>query len=565
MAHGKPSKVEEIKLASDKLRGTIAAELRSDVAAFEEADHQLLKMHGIYQGYDRDSATELKQRGEDKRTEFMARVRAPGGLMTATQYLAVDALAQHYAGSKLRITTRQGLQFHGIAKGNLWATIHGVNEALLTTFAACGDVVRNVTATAVPIEDSVHRRLREDAQLLSTALLPQTRAYHEIWIGDTNVATASEPAVDPLYGPSYLPRKFKIGIATPQDNDIDVLTNDLAIIALFDGQRLEGYNLAVGGGLGMTHNKAQTYPRLASPVVFIGPDELLESVKAVIALQRDNGDRSDRKHARLKYVVDAMGLDWVKAELERRLGRPLEPARPMPGFQVQDHQGWHAQGDGRWYFGLPIMSGRIEDRIGHRLATALRRLMQEIAMRPVFAPSQDVFLADIAADDRERVEAILTEEGVELPGQQTPVRRWAMACPALPSCGLALTEAERVLDDIVSDIEAALARQGVGQERLALRVTGCPNGCARPYVGDIGLVGRVPGSYAIFLGGDFEGTRLNERVFERVPIAEIGRTLEPVFALWARHREGHESFGNFCQRWGTQRLADLVVASQAAE
>jgi len=567
MAHGKPSKVEDIKVASNRLRGTIAGELEAPTVAFEEADHQLLKMHGVYQGYDRDSATELKQRGEAKRTEFMARVRAPGGLMNAEQYLAIDGLAQSYAGGKLRITTRQGLQFHGLAKGDLWATIHGVNETLLTTFAACGDVVRNVTATAVPIEDAAHRHLRDVARMLSTALLPQTRAYHEIWVGDDNVATTPtvEPAVDVLYGPTYLPRKFKIGVGVPDDNDIDILTNDLAIIALFDGQRLTGYNLAVGGGLGMTHNRANTYPRLASPVVFVEPDELLDAVRAVIATQRDHGDRSDRKHARFKYVIDAMGLDWVKAQLEERLGHPLEGPRPMAAYAVQDHQGWHEQGDGNWFFGLPIVSGRIEDKGPMHLATALRRLMTEVPMRPVFSPNQDVYLSDIKASDRDRVEAILLSEGVDLPGNQTPLRRWAMACPALPTCGLALTEAERVLDEIVTDIEAALARQGVGQERLALRVTGCPNGCARPYVGDIGLVGRVPGSYAIFLGGDFEGTRLNERVFERVPIAEIGRTLEPVFALWARHREGHESFGNFCKRWGPERLADQVVASQAAE
>jgi sulfite reductase (ferredoxin) len=364
MAHGKLSKVEDIKAASNRLRGTIALGLTSAASGFEEADHQLLKMHGIYQGYDRDSATELKQRGEEKRTEFMARVRAPGGLMTAEQYLAIDELAQRFAGGKLRITTRQGLQFHGVAKGDLWATIHGVNAALLTTFAACGDVVRNVTATAAPIEDAVHRRLRADARMLSTALLPQTRAYHEIWVGEDNVAAPApaEPTVDPLYGPTYLPRKFKIGIATPENNDIDVLTNDLAIIALFKGDRLEGYNLAVGGGLGMTHNKPQTYPRLASLVVFIEPDALLDSVKAVIELQRDHGDRGDRKHARLKYVVDALGLEWFKTELERRLGRPLADARPMPSFRIQDHLGWHEQGDGQWFFGLPIESGRIEDK-----------------------------------------------------------------------------------------------------------------------------------------------------------------------------------------------------------
>ncbi len=566
MAQGKPSKVEGIKTASKRLRGTIAAELAEPTPIFDESDHQLLKFHGIYQGYDRDTATALKQQGLDKRHEFMARIKAPGGMMTAEQYLVADELAQRYAGLGLRITTRQGLQFHAVVKDNLWKVIHGVNEALLTTFAACGDVVRNVTATAAPIADAKHQRIREDANMLSREMLPQSKAYHEIWVGDTQVAPRfEEPEVDPLYGATYLPRKFKIGIATPDDNGIDVLTNDLAVIPHFAGDVLEGYTLAIGGGLGMTHNKPHTYPRIATPIAFIGPDDLLDGAKAVVKLHRDHSDRSDRKHARLKYAVDAMGLEVAKAELERHFGRPMAPPRPLPSFQIVDHIGWHEQGDGKWYLGITIESGRIEDRDGYRLATALRRLMRDVPTRPVFSPNQDVFLADIAPEDKAQVEAILTEEGVPLPGSDTPLRRWAMACPALPTCGLALNEAERVFDRIVSDIEAALARLNLSHERMSLRITGCPNGCARPYVGDIGLVGRTPDTYAIFLGGDFEGTRLNERVFERVQIDQLGRTLEPVFALWAKHREGHESFGNFCKRWGTDRLADLVAPAEAAE
>jgi sulfite reductase (ferredoxin) len=568
MFEGKPSKVEGFKEASRHLRGTLAEEIASDAPALSDANLQLVKFHGVYQGYDRDSATELKQRGEGKRIEYMIRVKTPGGRMSAEQYLALDDLARRYANGTLRITTRQSIQLHAIAKGDLWATMHGINQALLTTFCACGDVVRTIMTSAAPFEDARHRRMRADADSLAKALEPQTRAYHEIWVGDDKILPApeAEPEVDPLYGPTYLPRKFKIGIGQPENNDIDVLAaNDLAVLPLFQGDELIGYNLAVGGGLGLTHNKPHTYARLASPVVFVGPDELLEAVKAVIGLQRDNGDRSDRRHARLKYVVDAKGLDWVKADLERRLGRALEPARPMPAFRVKDHQGWHEQGDGRWFLGLPVKAGRIEDKGEIRLATAFRRILTEVPSRPVLAPSQDIYFGDIAIKDRGRVEAILEEEGVALPGGVTPLRRWAMACPALPTCGLALNEAERVLDDIVDDIEQVLARYNLQRERLSLRVTGCPNGCARPYVGDIGLVGRTPDTYAIFLGGDFEGTRLNQRVFERVHIREIGRTLEPVIALWAKHREGHESFGNFCRRWGPDRIADLVAPAQAAE
>ena len=566
---GKLSKVEGYKTESRRLRGGIAEGLRAPTNAFEESDHQLLKFHGIYQGYDRDSATELKQAGAEKRTEFMARIKAPAGLMSAQQYLAVDALARQYSQGRLRITTRQGLQFHGVAKRDLWATIHGVNQALLTTFGACGDVARNVTATPAPIDDAVHRRIRADAVMISNALFPQTRAYHEIWVGDEEIKPApkAEPTVDPIYGAAYLPRKFKIGITAPEDNSIEVLTNDLGIIALFDGDRLQGYVFAVGGGLGMTHNKAHTYPRLGSYVAFIEPDDLLAAVKAVIAVHRDYSDRADRKHARIKYVVDALGVPRVKAEMERYMGKPLEDPRPFPALHIKDHSGWHEQGDGKWYYGLPILSGRIQDAGKVHYATALRRVLTEIATRPVFTPSQDVIFADVDAADKVRLEQILEAEGVTLPGAETLLRRFALACPALPSCGLALTEAERVLDDILVDIEGVLKRHGIENERLALRVTGCPNGCARPSVGDIGLVGRIPGHYAIYLGGDFDTTRLNARVFERVPMADIGRTLEPVFALFAAERQAGEGFGDFCRRWGLDRLAATAehAAADAAE
>jgi sulfite reductase (ferredoxin) len=567
MFDGAPSKVEAIKVTSRHLRGSIVEGLNDAAPGLTASDQQLVKFHGIYQGYDRDSATALKQRGEGKHLEYMIRVKTPGGLMSAEQYLALDALAQSYGGNKMRITTRQSIQLHGIAKSDLWATMHGINRALLTSFCACGDVVRTVTATAAPHEDPVHRQIREDAQMLGRSLEPRTRAYHEIWVGDENIVPllTDEPADDPLYGPTYLPRKFKIGIAVPDDNDIDVLTNDLAIMPIYDGATLTGYNIAVGGGLGLTHNKPHTYARLASLVIFIPPAMLLDTVKAVIALQRDNGDRNDRRHARLKYVVDAKGLDWIKADLERRLGCALEPPRPMPAFQVVDHQGWHEQGDGRWFLGLPIPSGRIEDKGEFRIATALRRVLREVGGRPILSPSQDIYLADLAEADRVRVEAILTESGVKLPGRETPLRRWALACPALPTCGLALNEAERVLDQITTDIERVLMRHGMADERLSLRITGCPNGCARPYTGDIGLVGRTPDSYAIFLGGDFEGTRLNSRAFERVKITELGDTLEPLIASWAEQRHPDESFGDFCNRVGLESLTGLVAASAAAE
>jgi sulfite reductase (ferredoxin) len=554
-------KVEAVKRASRALRGTIGQTLAGDADHFANGDEQLLKFHGLYQGYDRDSATELKQKGQGKAHQFMVRAKIPAGQLTAAQYLALDDLADRHGGGALRVTTRQGIQYHGLIKGDLKPAIAAINAAMLTTLAACGDVVRNVTATPAPIADAVHRTLQAEAKRLSDALAPKTRAYHEIWIDGEAKA---EDESDPLYGEAYLPRKFKIGLAAPEDNSIDVLTNDLALIALFAGERLIGYNVAIGGGLGMTHNKPKTYPRLATPVVFVPPADLLDVTRAVIEVQRDNGDRADRKHARLKYLVDERGLPWFKTQLEARMGKALEPPRVMPRFRVLDHMGWHAQGDGKFYLGLPIANGRIKDTETTKLRTALRTIFATVpGARPILMATQDILIADLAIDDRETVDTILKDHGVALPLDITPVARWAMACPALPTCGLALNEAERIRVPLIDEIEQALARHGLKHERLSVRITGCPNGCARPYAGDIGLVGRTPDSYAIYLGGDFEGTRLNRLVFERVKLGDIATTLEPIFAHFADTRHPGESFGDFCHRHNNATL--LALAGGAAK
>jgi sulfite reductase (ferredoxin) len=559
---GRESKVEAVKRESAGLRGTIAQGLLSADSHFGDADHNLLKFHGTYQGYDRDSATALKQQGLDKAWEFMVRVKIPGGRLTAAEYLALDDLASRHGGDNLRITTRQGIQYHGITKAELKPTIAAINAALLTTFGACGDVVRNVTATPAPIADRAHQLLQEQAAVLSAALTPRTGGYHEIWVDGALVA--GEDEADPLYRDTYLPRKFKIGLATPEDNSVDVLTNDLGIVALFEGERLQGYNLALGGGLGMTHNKPKTYPRLATPLVFVPPDRLLDGVRAVIELQRDHGDRADRKHARLKYVMDEKGLPWVKAELERYFGGPLEPARPMPPFRVVDHMGWHPQGDGRWYLGLPVANGRIRDEGDIRTRSAFRSIFSEFAATPILMATQDILIADVAPGDREAIDAVLAAHGVVRPDQLPPVKRWAMACPALPSCGLALNEAERIRVPLVDQIHAAMQRHGLGDERLSVRITGCPNGCARSYAGDIGIVGRTPNEYALFLGGDFEGTRLNALTFERVPLERIADILDPLFRRFAAERTGTEGFGDWCGRMGTGRLRALAGVAEAA-
>ncbi|HKF70321.1 MAG TPA: NADPH-dependent assimilatory sulfite reductase hemoprotein subunit, partial [Stellaceae bacterium] len=530
-----------------------AEEAASSAPTFSGDSAVLLKFHGIYQGYDRDSATELKQKGLGKRAQLMVRVRIPGGRLTAAQYLALDELADQYGNGTLRLTTRQSIQFHGVLKRDSRATISAIDGALLTTLAACGDVVRTVTTVPAPIRDAVHARLEADARRLSAHLLPQSRAYHEVWLDGEPVAGEAE---ETLYGRTYLPRKFKIGLAVPEDNSIDVLTNDLGIIALFEGETLVGYNLALGGGLGMTHNNPRTFPRLATFVAFIAPDDLLPAVEAVVRLHRDHGDRSDRRRARLKYVLADHGEAWAKARLEEYMGKPLEDPRPVRRFAVREHLGWHEQGDGRLYLGVPIASGRIAGEARR----ALREAVARFGLDPIISPSQDLILSNATPTDRAEVEAVLRAGGIALVADVSPVRRWSLACPALPSCGLALTEAERVHDPLIGGIEAALARHGLERERLAVRITGCPNGCARPYAGDIGIVGRMPGFYALYVGGDFEGTRLNFRLLDRVAEADVASTLEPLFALFAAERRPAEGFGDFCHRVGMARLIAALGA-----
>jgi sulfite reductase (ferredoxin) len=555
------SKAEAVKQQSRQLRGKLAEDLTDTATPFDGAGYSLLKFHGIYQGYDRDSATERKQRGDAKIWQFMVRVRIPGGRLTADQYLALDGLAERYANGSLRVTTRQSIQFHGVVKPELKAAIGEINGALLTTLAACGDVVRTVTTVPAPLRDPVHDRLEADARRLSTRLLPRTGAYHEIWV-DGEKVTPPEPTdeepVDPLYGERYLPRKFKIGLAIPEDNTIDVLTNDLAIVALFEGDRLAGYNFLLGGGHGMTHNKPETYARLATPVAFVEPDDLLSAAAAVVRLHRDHGDRGNRRHARLKYIIAERGEEWARERLSEDLGKALSPCRPMPDFAVPDHLGWHEQGDGRLYLGVPVASGRIADGENTRIRTALREIVTRFRADPILMPSQDIILGNIEPTDRDAITALLRGHGVRLAEELLPVERWALACPALPSCGLALTEAERVQGDIVGAIAARMRRWGIEEERLSIRITGCPNGCARPYTGDIGIVGRVPGSYTLYVGGDFEGTRLNEAIAERLSIAGVANALDPLFALFASSRAPGEGFGDFCHRIGIAALQQIV-------
>lgn len=555
------SKPEAVKLHSRQLRGRLARDLKDVEVPFDKEGYSLLKFHGIYQGYDRDSATELKQRGDAKKNQFMVRVRIPGGRLTAAQYLALDEVAERYANGSLRVTTRSSIQFHGVYKPGLAAAMGEINKALMTTQAACGDVVRTVTTTPAPYRNAVYDRLEADARLLSREMLPTSGAYHEIWVDGAKWSEeqGKDEAPDPLYGDRYLPRKFKIGVAVPEDNTIDVLTNDLAIVALWEKAELTGYNFLIGGSHGMTHNNPATYPRLASAVAFVEPQDLVAAAKAAVGLHRDFGDRANRRHARIKYVIAERGEEWARAEMSKAMGKELEPCRPMPGFTVPDHLGWHEQGDGKWFLGVPIANGRIVDGAGAKLRTALRQIVSRFGCDPIMMPSQDIILSEVSREDRDAVTAILRSHHVDLAEDLLPVQRWALACPALPTCGLALTEAERLSGEIVGGIAARMARWGLERERLSIRITGCPNGCARPYTGDIGIVGRMPGFYSLYVGGDFEGTRLNETVADRLSVSDLADVLDPLFALYAASRGEGEGFGDFCHRVGIAALQQVIA------
>jgi sulfite reductase (ferredoxin) len=558
----KLSAVETMKTASNGLRGRLAEELAEGGIQVSEDAYNLLKFHGSYEQFDRDTATYRKQHGQEKEYQFMLRVRMPGGRLTAEQYLGMDRLADDRANSTIRITTRQGIQFHGILKGDLKPAIAAVNHTMLTTMSACGDVVRNVMASPTPRRDARHARIEADARLLSEHLKPKSRAYYQIFLDE-----APNPEVDEtetLYGPTYLPRKFKVGITIEDDNTIDVLTNDLGIVAHFDGDVLRGYTIAVGGGLGMTHNRPRTYPRLATPIAFVQPDQLVAIVDAVIKLQRDHGDRGDRRRARLKYVIDDNGLPWMRAKMAEYFGAPL--ADPLKlRLVVPDLLGWHEQGDGNWWLGVPVAAGRIADfPDGAELRTALRTIAQSYPVSFTLTPQQDVFITDIAPGSRAEIEALLRRHHVTLAEQLSPMAQYALSCPALPTCGLALTEAERMHGEMVDGFDALLAKHGLADRRISVRITGCPNGCARTYAGDIGIVGRMPGFYALFVGGDFEGTRLNFKLLEKVPHAAVISSFDPLFAAWARDGQAGEGFGDFCFRVGSEKLIGYLEAERNA-
>ena len=553
----KKSKQEIVKEASHFLRGSIAEELARDTPKFGSGDIGLLKFHGIYQQDDRD-ARKHRQPGDDKSYSFMIRLKVPGGKITAEQFLTELSLGERLGSGTLRITTRQGFQLHGVVKGNLWATIHESNAALLTTLAACGDVNRNVMCCPAPHHnDGVHDRLQATADAIARHLTPQTRAYFEIWIdGEKAAEQSAGPDIEPIYGNVYLPRKFKIGIALPEDNCIDVYTQDIGLMAVVEAGQLSGYNVLVGGGLGTTPSDQDTFPRLGDRLAFVPYDDVLPVVTAIVMVQRDFGNRADRRRARMKYLVHDWGVPRFKAKVEEYLvGRTLADPHPVEIHGYDDHLGWHPQGDGKFYFGVNVENGRIKDDGSLRLKTGLRCLFERFRMPARLTPQQSILLCDLELEWRDEILALLREHGIKTHEEISNARRFAMACPALPTCGLAITESERVMPSVVDELEVELAKLGLATEQFTIRMTGCPNACARPYTADIGLVGKAVGKYTILVGGRLLGNRLNVIYKDMVPLREVVQELVPLLVYFKADREPRESWGDFCHRKG---VADLL-------
>ncbi len=543
----KQTKVEQVKINSRFLRGTIPEDLENEQSFFEDDNVHLLKFHGIYQQDDRDARPALKAVGMDKTGWFMMRVKVPGGTLNAEQYLTLDALADDVVyNQSLRVTTRQNVQLHGLLKGEIKPAIQRISRVMLSSLCGCGDVERNIMAPSAPFADEGHRQLRALAHRLSDELCPRTHAYHEIWLDGEKVDTSRES--EPLYGPQYLPRKFKTGIALPEDNSVGVYEQDVGLIALMEDGWLKGADVLVGGGMGMTHKNAKTYARLATPLGYVEAEHIVDAVRTIMAIFRDHGDRTDRRHARLKYLIEEWGIERFREEFIRRADFPLEAWVDVGPLRCPDYLGKHEQGDDRYFYGVYIPNGRIIDHESCRIKTALRLAVEALRPEVILTPHQNIIFANLSADDVKKLEVILESFGLPRVEGLTAVRRYAVACVALPTCGLALTESERVMPTVVEAIENELRRLGVADVPFTLRMTGCPNGCSRPYTADLALVGHKPGHYDIYIGGGLAGDRVVDLFAVNVPRDQLVEAVRPVLEAWAVKRMPEEGLGDFYQR-----------------
>ena len=539
---------EGLKINSRHLRGNIAEDLAdTSTGNISEESNQLSKFHGLYMQDDRDKRNILKKEGKEKAFAFMLRARLPGGRATAGQWLVLDKLADDIASPSLRLTTRQTFQFHGVLKGNVKQLVKEMHKVLLDSIAACGDVNRNVMAPGNPEHDSIQKEVYDHARSWSEFALPKSRAYHEIYL-DEELVAGGEPETELMYGETYLPRKFKTGFAIPPSNDVDIFSQDLGFIAIEENGKLSGYNVTVGGGLGMSHGNAETFPRLADVLGFIPADKVNTIGEAVLTTQRDFGDRTNRKHARLKYTIQDRGIDWFRSEVEARSGLVFAPARPYAFTTIEDPHGWHECADGTWFYGLHILSGRIKDIPGWPMKTALREIAKIHEGDFRLTPSQNLSISGVTSAKKTEIEAILARHGLSNENKRSSLRLNALSCVALPTCGLALAESERILPEILEKFETVLEEAGLSQDAISLRITGCPNGCARPYLAEIGFVGKAPGKYALYLGAKYNGTRLNRLFSPSITIDDAVARLTPIIKQFALERLPGEGFGDYCDR-----------------
>jgi len=555
------SKVEQIKWQSRFLRGEIAQELLRDTDHFEEESIQLLKHHGMYQQDDRDLRAEMRSRGDKgKAYMMMLRTRVPGGKLTAAQFLGELDLADALGNGTMRLTSRQAIQHHGILKENLKASIQRIHQLRLSTLGACGDVNRNVMCCPLPINRPCYQQVQALADQLSEYFLPRSGAYCEIWLkdlesGEKELACAIDtPEHEPIYGATYLPRKFKTAIGFPFDNSIDVQSNDLALVAIVQQDQVVGYNVMVGGGMGMTPAKKTTFAALAQPLCFATPQQVIDICRAVVLVQRDFGNREDRKHARLKYLVHEWGIDRFRQQVAQYYGQPLEPFRQAPIDAVRDGLGWIDQEDGRWCYGLNIENGRIVDRPGLQLKTALREICNRLQPALRITAQQSLLFCDLTPEQKPELEEILARHQIKRSEDYLPARRWSMACVAWPTCGLSITESERALPGMMDQIEVHLQELGLADEAIHIRMTGCPNGCARPYNAEIGLVGKAKEKYTMYLGGSHLGTRLAYLYKDMVPAEQVVSEIAAVLRCFQTQRAVGEAFGDYCQRVGKDAL-----------
>jgi sulfite reductase (NADPH) hemoprotein beta-component len=568
-AEKKLTPVEHIKANSNFLRGSLLDSLADSASgALAEPDTQLSKFHGFYQQDDRDNRDERRRQMLEPDYQFMIRARVPGGICTPRQWLALDAIARQWANGTIRLTTRQAFQLHGVLKSNLKNSIRAINDSLLDTIAACGDVNRNVMCTPLPEASSLHRQVYETARAVSDHLTPHTSAYHEIWLsteegrkkvaGTADIRTAN---IEPIYGRTYLPRKFKMSFAIPPRNDVDAFAHDLSFIAISDKSGLAGFNVTVGGGMGATHGDPATFPRLADMLGFCAVDQVVEVSEAIVTIQRDHGDRSERKHARLKYTIEDRGLHWLHDELEKKTGYRLAAARPFEFTHNGDRYGWQQTDDGLWHLGLFIENGRIEDRGGKRHLEGLRAIAQVHDGEFRLTPNQNVVISGVREAARAEIDRLVKDHGLDNYQVSSPLRLHSMACVGLPTCGLSMAESERYLPDLVERIDDLLRKHDLQQQAISIRMTGCPNGCARPYLAEIGLVGKGPGLYNLHLGAAFNGSRLNQKVRESVNEVQVLGLLDGLFGDYRRGKREREYFGDFLVRSGVLERLEKEVAA----